>query len=102
MQTTMNLADNLFDTGNSLVGQVQTLINAAAVVIVVLLVIWLTCKGGFSVGKLIINGLAGALVLFLVIGGGGMMFFKKQIDGTLNPGASSISSQLTQDGHNRV
>lgn len=102
MQTTTYLAGNLFDTANGLVNQTQTLVNAAAVLIVVIFVIVFTCKGGFSFAKLLISGGVGALVLFLVIGGGGMLFFKDQIKDTIQPGASSVSVQVTQDAHDRV
>lgn len=102
MQTTTYLAGNLFDTGSSLVNQTQTLINAVVVVAVMIGVLWFTFKGGFSLGKLLMNGILGAFLMFLVIGGVGMLFFKDQIKDTLQPGASSVSVQVTQDAHDRV
>lgn len=102
MTTPTILAAGLFDTAKGLVNDAQTLLNVVVVLVVCVLVLFLTMKGGFSFGKLILNALAGAFVIFLVTSAAGMIFFSKQISDTVKSAPAPITHVLEHEGDRRV
>lgn len=64
------LAEGILDRTNGLISDVTVVFNSGVILVVCVVVLIVTLKGGFTVTKLVGSGLVGALVIWLVVGSG--------------------------------